>query len=65
MKIRSVKANNRRKAFEVMAAGKRLLFPFAQLLEVQPTAEDPIARAYVDRELDAEGFTYALKSGQE
>ena len=65
MKIRGVKANNRRKAFEVMVAGKRLLFPFAQLPEVRPTADDPIANVYVDRELGAEGFTYALKSGQE
>ena len=65
MKIRSVKANNRRRAFEVLAAGKRLVFPYAQLLELRPTAEDPIARVYVDRELGAEGFTYALRSGQE
>src|SRR3972149_1600922 len=65
MKIRSVKANNRRRAFEVLAAGKRLVFPYARLLELRPTAEDPIARVYVDRELGAEGFTYALRSGQE
>ena len=64
MKIRSVKANNRRKAFEVMAVGKRLVFPFTQL-EVPPTADDPIAKVYVDRELGAEGFTYVLKSGRE
>ncbi len=64
MKIRSVKANNRRKAFEVTAAGKRLVFPFTQL-EVPPTADDPIAKVYVDRELGAEGFTYVLKSGRE
>ena len=64
MKIRSVKANNRRKAFEVAAAGKRLAFPFARL-EVKPTAADPIADVYVDRELGAEGFTYLLKSGLE
>lgn len=64
MKIRSVKANNRRKAFEATVAGKRLAFPFAQL-EVQPTADDPIANVYVDRELGGEGFTYVLKSGRE
>ncbi len=29
------------------------------------TAEDPIAHVSVDRELGAEGFTYALRSGQE
>ncbi len=64
MKIGRVKANNRRKAFEVTAAGKRLVFPFARL-EVPPTADDPIAKVYVDRELGAEGFTYVLKSGRE
>jgi hypothetical protein len=64
MKIVSVKANNRRKVFEVTATGKRLVFPFVQL-EVQPAADDPIAKVYVDRELGAEGFTYVLKSGRE
>ncbi len=64
MKIRSVKANNRRKVFEVMAGKKRLSFPFARL-EVQPTAEDPIAEVCVDQELGAEGFTYLLQSGRE
>ena len=64
MKIGRVKSNNRRKAFEVTAAGKRLVFPFARL-EVPPTADDPIAKVYVDRELGAEGFTYVLKSGRE
>jgi len=64
MKIRTVKANNRRKAFEVTAAGKRLLFPFARL-EAQPTPADPVANVYVDRELGGEGITYLLKSGRE
>ena len=64
MKIRSVEANNRRKAFEVRVAKNRFLFPFAQL-EVEPTADDPIANVYVDRDLGSEGFTYVLKSGRE
>ena len=64
MKIRSVKANNRRKAFEVTAGRRRLSFPFARL-EVQPTADDPIAKVFVDQELGAEGFTYLLQSGRE
>ncbi len=64
MKIRSVKANNRRRAFEVTTAKKRLAFPFARL-EVQPTADDPVANVYVDRDLGGEGFTYVLKSGRE
>ena len=64
MKIRSVKANNRRKAFEITTAKQRLGFPYTQL-EVPPTADDPIANVYVDRELGGEGFTYVLKSGRE
>ncbi len=64
MKITQVKANNRRKAFEVTVAGRRLLFPFARL-EVAPRADDPIAKVYVDRELGAEGFTYTLTTGGE
>jgi hypothetical protein len=64
MKIRSVKANNRRKAFEVATAKRRLLFPYSRL-EVQPTSDDPIAKVFVDRELGAEGFTYVLQSGRE
>jgi hypothetical protein len=64
MKIRSVKPNNRRKAFEVTAAKKRLVFPFTQL-EAPPTADDPIVNVYVDRELGGEGFTYVLRSGRE
>ena len=64
MKIRSVAANRRRNAFEVTAAGKRLVYPFARL-EVPPTRRDPIVEVHVDRELGAEGFTYRLASGRE
>ena len=64
MKITRVKANNRRKAFEVTAARKHLVFPFAQL-EMPPSADDPVTKAYVDAELGKEGFTYVLASGRE
>ena len=64
MRIRTVKANNRRKAFEVWVNRKRLVFPFAKL-EVQPSADDPIAKVFVDQELGREGFTYILQSGRE
>ncbi|MBI2215773.1 MAG: hypothetical protein HYU51_00610 [Candidatus Rokubacteria bacterium] len=59
-----MKANNRRKAFEVIAGKRRLSFPFARL-EVQPTSEDRIAKVFVDQELGAEGITYVLRSGRE
>lgn len=64
MKIRSVKANNRRKLFEVTVSGKPLVFPFARV-EVQPTAEDPLVKVFVDKEIGSEGFTYLLQSGRE
>ena len=64
MKIRSVKTNQRRKAFELAVGGKRLTFPFARL-EPRPTADDPLMKVFVDRELGAEGFTYILRSGSE
>ena len=64
MKIRRVKTNNLRRVFEVTMPGKVLAYPFARL-EVEPTADDPIANVYVDRELGAEGFTYILESGRE
>lgn len=64
MKIRAVKVNNRRKAFEVMTPKQRLTFPFARL-EVQPRPDDPVTQVFVDKELGSEGFTYVLASGQE
>jgi hypothetical protein len=64
MKIHRVTANNRRKAFEVTAAKKRLSFPFARL-DVSPTHDDPLVRVFIDPELSGEGFTYVLQSGRE
>ena len=64
MKIRAVRANNRRKAFEVTAGKKRLAFPFTRL-EVSPSADDAITKVFVDQELGSEGFTYVLQSGRE
>jgi len=64
MKIRSVKANNRRKAFEVRTATKSLFLPFAKV-HPRPTSADSISSLSVDQELAREGFTYTLKSGKE
>lgn len=63
MKIRSVKYNNRKKAFEIKTSTRTLQFPYSKL-ELQPGAGDPIERVYVDKELASEGFTYVLKSGK-
>jgi predicted XRE-type DNA-binding protein len=64
MKIRSVAPNNRKKAFEVKTSGKSFILPYAKV-DPPPTADNPVARAAVDRELDREGFTYWLRSGAE
>ena len=64
MKIRKVKANNRKRAFEVQVAAKLLLFPYAKL-ERQPSRRDPVKRVFVDKELGREAFTYLLASGVE
>jgi len=64
MKIRSVSPNNRRKAFEVKTSARSFVFPFTKVAP-QPTADDPVVRVFVDKELGREGFTYVLKSGRE
>lgn len=64
MKIRSVKANNRKKAFEVRTHSKTLAFPYIKA-EPRPTSFDPVDRVAVDKELAREGFTYVLRSGEE
>jgi predicted XRE-type DNA-binding protein len=63
MKIRSVKHNNRKKAFEIKASSRTLQFPYSKV-DLQPSSDDPIDRVYVDKELGSEGFTYLLKSGK-
>lgn len=62
MKIRSVKVNNKRKVFEVSAASKKYVFPYTKSDPV-PTADNPIARVYVDKEIGSEGLSYELASG--
>lgn len=64
MKIRSVKANNRRKAFEIEMEGGNLIFPYANL-RVRPSTENRVAKVYADRELGGEAFTYVLEDGAE
>lgn len=64
MKIRTVKANNRKKAFEVKTYWKSLWFPYAKV-EPRPSANDPVTGVKVDKELGREGFVYSLASGQD
>ncbi len=64
MKIRSARPNNRKRAFEVVAGGRRLDFPYAKTDPVPGTA-DAIVEVFVDEELGREAFTYRLASGRE
>ncbi len=64
MKIRSLKHNNRRKAFEIKTSSRDLAFPYSKV-EPEPTVKDPISQLFVDRELGSEGFTYVLESGKQ
>jgi len=64
MKIRSVKANNRKKVFEVKTYSKTYSFPYSKA-DPRPTSAAPIVNIAVDKELGREGFVYSLDSGQE
>jgi hypothetical protein len=64
VKIRSVRINNRRKAFEIRTTGRRLLIPSAKV-DPKPTRTNPAVRAFVDKEIGSEGFGYVLRSGRE
>ncbi len=63
MKIRSVRHNNRKRAFEVRTSTKKLVFPFSKS-DPTPTMEDPITELFVDPEAGREAFTYVLHSGR-
>jgi hypothetical protein len=62
MKIRSVKANNKRKVFEVNAASKKYVFPYTKS-DPAPTSNNPVTRVDVDKEIGGEGLSYELASG--
>jgi hypothetical protein len=64
MKIRSLKMNNHKKAFELRTWKNRYEYPYA-MLDTQPTDDDKIINAYVDPELGNEAITYELASGTE
>ena len=64
MKIRSLNANNHKKAFELRTYKDRYEYPYA-MLDAQPTDEDKIVNAYIDPELGNEAITYELASGVE
>ena len=56
MKIRSIKANNHKKVFEVRTYKGAYEYPYAKL-DLRPTNANPLADFYVDDELGDEAFT--------
>jgi hypothetical protein len=64
MKILSVAANGRRRAFEVNTRGRTYLFPYGTAVPV-PSGADPVVKVAPDPELGNEAFTYTLSSGRE
>jgi len=64
MKIDSVSANNRKKAFQIEAEDATYSFPYA-LLRLRPDSNNRITEAFPDADLGMEGFTYRLADGAE
>ena len=64
MKIIEVKANNRKKAFEVRTDQGEYSFPFVKLTE-RPSQVDRVEEVFPDEEAGGEAFTYRLESGAE
>jgi predicted XRE-type DNA-binding protein len=64
VKITSVRANNRKRVFEVVTHRGGWPFPYSKT-DPSPTPADPIVELYIDPELAREGFTYVLASGAE
>ena len=64
MKIRTVRANSRRKVFELATPKAHFLYPFAKL-DPKPSAANPMVKVWVDKELASEAVSYVLASGRE
>lgn len=64
MKIQSVKANNRKKAFELRTTRGTFAYPYAKL-SVPPVRGNRVMEVYSDPDIGGEGFTYRLESGEE
>ena len=62
MRITSVSANNRRRAFEVTCAKGEFTFPYEKT-DPRPSKDDPIVELFIDPELGNEGFSFVLASG--
>jgi hypothetical protein len=64
VKVRSVKFNNRKKAFEVRMRNRVFVYPYARA-EPDGLADDLVREVHIDPEIGREGFSYLLESGRE
>jgi len=64
VKIRSVRHNNRKKAFELTTSTATYEIPYSKVT-ARAGAAGRIARVFVDPDLAREGFTYVLDSGDQ
>jgi len=64
VKIRTVAANNRQKAFVVVARGKTYRLPYSKV-DPRPGVGDSVVEVSLDPELGREGFTFRLASGKQ
>jgi len=65
IKIESVKANNRKKAFEMVTAKGEFSFPYAKLDPRPGSPGNRVREVYPDPEAGCQAFTYHLESGVE
>ena len=63
MKIRSVKANNRRRLFEVRVGAAALPFPYSKA-DPAPGTDERVVRVAIENELAREAFGFELRSGR-
>jgi len=63
MKIRSIKTNNRKRAFEISTWRQPYLFPYAKA-HPSPGTDDPVVETSIDEELGREAFSFKLASGK-
>jgi hypothetical protein len=63
VKIRSVKANNRRRVFEVRVGAAVLPLPYSKA-EPAPGPDELVVRVAIDEELAREAFGFELRSGR-
>jgi len=64
MKIKTVIANNRKKAIEIETVKGWLSLPYSRLT-LKPSSKNAIVEIFVDKELASNAVTYVLASGDE